>query len=133
MPAFAGMTSNGSPPRPPRPLRFNCRPPRPLRFKPLRERAQRSGGSACRSDRPLQRLASLVPRAALAALVLSCAARGRGAAPAGDMAEIPAGSCVAGTDSAEIPRLMELYRMDHADLFTGEIPRRTVHVAAFAL
>ena len=49
------------------------------------------------------------------------------------MAEIPAGSCVAGTDSAEIPRLMELYRMDHADLFTGEIPRRTVHVAAFAL
>ncbi len=49
------------------------------------------------------------------------------------MAAIPAGTFVAGTDSAELPALLERYHTRHADLFTAEIPKHSVRVAAFAI
>jgi formylglycine-generating enzyme required for sulfatase activity len=49
------------------------------------------------------------------------------------MAAIPAGTFVAGTDSAELPALLERYNTRHADLFVGEIPKHSVRVAAFAI
>ena len=70
---------------------------------------------------------------ALPLLAMACTgvrAPRRATAPYG-MARIPAGTWIAGTDSAELPALLARYHTDHADLFASEIPRHTVHVAGF--
>ena len=66
----------------------------------------------------------------------ACVTRNAPPSPAVDttaMSRIPSGTFVMGTDSSEIASLLARYETDHADLFTGEVPRHTVRVDAFAL
>jgi len=47
------------------------------------------------------------------------------------MVHIPGGTFAMGTDSAELPALLERYHVSHPDLFAAEIPRHMVHVDDF--
>jgi formylglycine-generating enzyme required for sulfatase activity len=49
------------------------------------------------------------------------------------MVRIPGGAFAMGTDSAEIPALLERYHIQHPDLFTAEMPRRIVELRDFWL
>lgn len=49
------------------------------------------------------------------------------------MVAIPAKTFLMGTDSAKLRVLLARYRTTHADLFTGEMPRRSVTVAAYEI
>ena len=49
------------------------------------------------------------------------------------MADIPAGTYETGTDSTELPALLVRYGTTHTELFSSEMPRRSVTVRAFRL
>lgn len=56
-----------------------------------------------------------------------------GAVRVGGSVLIPGGTAAIGTDSSEIPSLMARYRVNRADLFASEVPRRTVTFVPFFL
>ena len=50
-----------------------------------------------------------------------------------DMVVVPTGTLITGTDSVEVPHLLERYHTRHAEIFAGEFPKRTVRVNAFSI